>query len=258
MIRVWDNSKLREPNEVELGWNKGCVKAKYGKTDTLSNGLVYTCSSTGWSKTGTFSDQNDCTDIYISSCKVYKGVQIGTQVWMAENLNPKSGGFCYNDSTENCTKYGRLYRWSAAMDSAGTFWPNPQSKCGYGKTCTVTYPHRGVCPTGWHIPTISEFETLAATVGDMMKLRSTTGWTSSSANGTDDYSFTALPAGYLDRYIDDEGWGIYYGKGNSAVFLTANEKNENQAYYFELYNHGYYFWAKNKYAGYPIRCVKND
>ena len=258
MIRVWDNGSLRVPNEVELGWNKGCVKAKYGKTDTLSNGLVYTCSSTGWSKTGTFSDQNDCSDIYISSCKVYKGVQIGTQTWMAENLNRKSNGFCYKDVTDSCTKYGRLYRWSAAMDSAGAYWPNPQSKCGYGKTCTVTYPHRGGCPPGWHMPTISEFETLAATVGDMMKLRSTTGWSGSDANGTDDYSFTALPAGYLGEYIDDEGWGMYYGIGNSADFLTANEKNENLAYHFHLNNHGYNFYAANKYAGYAIRCLKDN
>ena len=257
MIRVWDNGSLREPNEVELGWNKGCVKAKYGKTDTLSNGLVYTCSSTGWSKTGTFSD---CSDIDANwNCKIYKGVQIGTQIWMAENLNHKTkNSFCYNDKESNCTKYGRLYRWSAAMDSIGT-WPNPQCKCGYETTCVVVPPHRGVCPAGWHMPVVKEFEILIATVGGIQKLRSTTGWDNSSVSGTDEYSFTALPAGYLEDYSND-GYGFYYEEGDAARFLTASEKDQYSAYHYKIRNGSYSgeFLGGPKNKAYSVRCIKDN
>lgn len=92
--------------------------------------------------------------------QTYRTVTIGTQTWMAENLNYKAdSSFCHHNDESNCSNYGRFYRWATAMDSAGT-WSSNGKGCGYGKACSPTYPVRGVCPSGWHLPSLTELITL--------------------------------------------------------------------------------------------------
>ena len=139
---------------------------------------------------GTMTDERDG--------QIYKIVTIGKQTWMAENLNYEStNSFCYKDSVEYCTNYGRLYTWAAAMDSVGT-WSTNGKGCGYGTTCSPTYPVRGICPEGWHLPDTTEWHTLFTAVGGRLTagrmLKSTSGWIS-GGYGSDAYAFSALPAG---------------------------------------------------------------
>ncbi|MGM9984847.1 MAG: FISUMP domain-containing protein [Fibrobacter intestinalis] len=147
------------------------------------------------SASGKFQDSRDG--------QVYKTVTIGTQTWMAENLNyaylqptseEDSSSFCYNDEPDSCAKYGRLYLWSAAMDSAGVFGDGGEG-CGYDVTCSAKEPVRGICPEGWHLPSDAEWETLFTAVGGVdlagTKLKSKSGWY--SGNGTDDYGFSCCP-----------------------------------------------------------------
>ena len=213
--------------------------------------------------------------------QIYKTVTIGSQTWMAQNLNYETvNSYCYRDSASNCTKYGRLYTWAAAMDSAGTWSANGKG-CGYGKTCSPTYPVRGiicsistvlfgktcsptypvrgVCPTGWHLPTQTEWKTLFTAVGGFgtagTKLKSTSGW-NSSGNGTDDYSFSALPAGYRGSN------GDYAIEGSRANFWSSTEVNSYYAYdaygmYFYDNSDYAYLYSNDKDYGFSVRCVKD-
>ena len=206
--------------------------------------------------------------------QTYKTVTIGTQTWMAENLNyaytgvpykvynytSDSTSWCNKDDANNCSKYGRLYTWAAAMDSVGT-WSTNGKGCGYKKTCSPTYPVRGVCPEGWHLPGMGEFAALIRAVGGIIRaggeLKSTSGWNDDyegrSGNGTDAYAFSALPAG-----LGDNGW--YYDEGYNADFWSSTEGSSNHAYIMELSNRsdeGYYEFSEFKYYGYSVRCIKD-
>ena len=188
--------------------------------------------------------------------QIYKTVTIGTQTWMAQNLNYETvNSYCYRDSASYCTKYGRLYTWAAAMDSVGSWSANGKG-CGYGKTCSPTYPVRGVCPEGWHLPTQTEWNTLFTAVGGQSTagkmLKSTSGW-NSSGNGTDAYSFSALPAGGRG------GNGHFNYEGNNAYFWSSTDDNSYYAYSMILYYNGDYAGLDdgNEGYGFSVRCVKD-
>ena len=136
--------------------------------------------------------------------KTYKTVKIGSQTWMAENLNYKAHqSFCYEDDPANCDKYGRLYMWAAAMDSAAVFSEGGKG-CGEGEICHPVYPVRGVCPAGWHLPSDAEWDALKRFVAGSLfggvtypvgyTLKSASGW-EENGNGSDAFGFEALPAG---------------------------------------------------------------
>jgi len=119
-------------------------------------------------KKGSFTDSRDN--------KTYKILKLNNQTWMAENLNYEADGSkCYNNEPKNCQKYGRLYNWKTAMKS---------------------------CPSGWHLPSVEEWEVLWVAVGEEETigskiLKATSGW-ESNGNGVDAVGFAALPGGYGD------------------------------------------------------------
>ena len=214
--------------------------------------------------------------------QLYRTVQIGNQIWMAENLNyayPKlmlseadstesagadSISFCYGNDPTNCETYGRLYTWAAAMDSAAIFSDNGKD-CGYGKTCSPTYPVCGVCPVGWHLPSKEEWQTLKNFITKLFgkidsvgyALKSTSGWNdfmgSKSGNGSDAFGFGTLPAGRL--------WGsIFYDVFIRAMFWNSTEYGANEAFYYEMYNGNSFLavFRDSKDNAYSIRCVKDN
>jgi uncharacterized protein (TIGR02145 family) len=198
--------------------------------------------------------------------QTYKTVVIGTQTWMAENLNHNvAGSKCYaegvsgvsNDSiAKNCTKYGRLYNWATAMKLAGTY-----NSTRYSTTNPVR--HEGICPTGWHIPNDDEWDVLVKyvdpnwtnmTTGNVAgtKLKAKNGW-SSNGNGMDDYGFAALPGGLGNSD------GSFNPAGFYGYWWSASELNASSAYYRSMIYYGEYarWYYDNKSYLRSIRCVKD-
>ena len=241
--------------DLEVDLKSACVKDLQGEKRLTSDSVLYKCNSQKWEEvyipeTGSLVDDRDG--------QTYKTVKIGDQWWMAENMNYEmDGSFCYHDSAEYCEKYGRLYLWSAAMDSVGTWSANGKG-CGDGKTCLQRDPVRGVCPDGWHLPTYEEWQILIAAVGGRENgkaLKSTSGWMeyygNEGGNGTDDFGFSALPAGF--------DFGGYTHESNMALFWASSELDDDYVdemdltFKFDYANMGAYL----KSSALSVRCLKD-
>ena len=205
----------------------------------------------------TVSDGATLTDI---DGNVYNTVTIGTQVWMKENLkvtkyrdgtaigtttpatkdvsgetSPKYQ-WAYDGNESNATTYGRLYTWYAVTDS------------------------RGVCPTGWHLPTNAEWTTLTdylggeSVAGGKLKEAGTTHWNSPNTSADNSSGFTARPGGHRGYA------GSFYAIGYDGYWWSATEFGTT----FEWYSYLFYYTSYagrysygNKYVGFSVRCVRD-
>lgn len=211
--------------------------------------------------------------------KTYKTMAIyastdDEQIWMAENLNyaslaptadTDSSSFCLYDDPAYCAKYGRLYLWSAAMDSAGVFSGGAKG-CGYTSVCKPK-SSRGVCPRGWHLPSEGEFSALLKAYGGTTvaakNLKSVEGWPEddfinpiSIANR---HLFAALPGGCWFSHNDYDNWDGDYSSEKYASFWASSESDSDHALSMTLM-----YRAENasmddalKSDAYSIRCVKD-
>ncbi len=194
--------------------------------------------------------------------QVYKIVRIGTQWWMAQNLNvglmvtddipsiqnDQIEKYCYDNQSENCDIYGGLYQWDEMMDYQTSDTSNP------GIT-------KGICPDGWHLPTESEWNLLEAFIAESGNsgieatvLKSTWGW-NSGGNGTDIYGFEGLPGGKLN-----EPPGGFYPPGYYGFYWTATESSASYSYskYLEYSHPQIYHTGDEKGNGYSVRCVMDS
>ena len=190
--------------------------------------------------------------------RVYRTVKIGDQVWMAENLNldykvKLKGSDEYetygNYPEGDKVRYGRFYSWGAAMDSAGVY-SNSGKGCGNRTACTPTYPVRGICPEGWHLPSNDDWETLFEAVGGKATagkvLKTTTGW--HDGYGTDEFLFAAVGAG---------GAGL---EDHEADFWTSVPADDASANFVSLYIDSDAADLHNDPSDYSmsVRCVKDS
>jgi len=166
--------------------------------------------------------------------KSYDIVQIGSQTWMAENLNYETEtSACPEGDKRNCSKYGRLYTWEEAKQ---------------------------ICPEGWRLPDCVDFEQIISNAGGAEmagnSLKSTSGWFK-KGNGTDDFGFNALPAGYRLAGNDATG-GKFDGIGGYAHLWSASETPDGLAYYLllDFSSKSAKLSAFGKDESRSVRCVK--
>lgn len=201
----------------------------------------------------------ESADIIDGDGNSYTSVTIGTQTWMVENLKttkylngdligttnpatlnisgestPKYQWASYGNEG-NVPVYGRLYTWYAVTDS------------------------RAVCPKGWHVPSDSEWTTLSTYLGGenvaagKLKEQGTTHWTTPNTGATNEYGFTAIPAG--DRDPSSGFWAF----GTSSLWWSATEYDAISVYCRALNSNSSSVenFHGGKKSGFAVRCLKN-
>lgn len=178
LIYVCENGDWRESSTVEADLGV-CSPENVNTTKSMTfSGTPYTCLTMDGAKYTWYQFIEDERDH-----QIYPIVEIGNQVWMAKNLNYNYSGSKASD-VENM---GRSYNFVHATAGACP------SKIESSSDCKLTYPFRGICPEGWHLPRYSDWEDLVESIGgktEAGKLKSTTGWGDDKA--TDEYGFAAL------------------------------------------------------------------
>jgi uncharacterized protein (TIGR02145 family) len=187
----------------------------------------------------------------------YNTVKVGTQEWMAENLNvshfrngdeipeiedstawhqasisAKPAWCYYNRDPSNGRKYGKLYNWYAVNDP------------------------RGLAPYGWHIPTDAEWTVLTTYLGGTdvagTKMKFTNGW-SNNGYRTNESGFAGLPGGHCDD--DNDG---FYAIGENGSWWSSSESGTGYVWYRDLYlrGGGINRYQDGKGIGFSVRCLK--
>jgi uncharacterized protein (TIGR02145 family) len=191
-------------------------------------------SGTAYGSTLSFTTQETYTDL--RDGKKYQTIIIGNQEWMAENLSyePEEGKFwAYGNDEGFIESYGLLYNWTTA---------------------------REVCPQGWHLPEIDEFEQLIDTLGGLNvaggKMKNLTGWNPPNTGATNSSGFTGLPGGAFYPNFNS----LFDYEGNSGFWWTSTENtNPSSGVSIQLdYNRASVIkGAQLKTRGFSCRCIRN-
>jgi uncharacterized protein (TIGR02145 family) len=223
------------------------------------------CSGTAVTLSVNIPGASSITDI---DGNTYETVQIGTQIWMKENLRttkysdgtaiplvtdnavwasnynngttlPMMSWYDNDQATYTANKFGALYNWYAVSPS--------------------TNGNKNICPTGWNVPSDAEWTVLSnylggeSVAGGKMKSTGTQYWLSPNAGATNESGFSGLPGG--TRAND----GAFYSIGSFGYWWSSTEFNTDQPWLRRLY----YDWgiiysaSGSKTLAFSVRCVKD-
>jgi uncharacterized protein (TIGR02145 family) len=228
---------------------------------------AYATNSIGTSYGNEYAFKTYAGTVIDADGNVYYTTIIGTQTWMAENLRTRASiplvtndldwinltrtdqAYCYYDNLpENSKIYGNLYTWAAATNGRTTYEPiGPQ----------------GVCPTGWHLPSVTEWTYLKDFLGGdnlaggSLKETGTAHWALPNTGATNISGFTGLPAG---------GRGGFASAGFSGMFTwghwwssTTPGNLSSSAYRWTVNNNSASFatYSTDRETGVSVRCIKD-
>lgn len=254
-------SSVFAQNDTMYIMKSGAIVGQYN-VNTEVDSVIFYKPTIEETTSGTFIDSRDGNE--------YNWVQIGDQVWMAENLaylpsvnmvadgsEDAAGSYYYvygydgtnvaeAKATDNYATYGVLYNWTAAMDGEASSTTNPSGI-------------QGVCPAGWHLPSDAEWTELTdylggeSVAGGKLKETGTTHWASPNTGATNETGFTALPGGY--RLSNGTFLNIgYYGFWWSATEGDAARAwNRDMVYNFSGVGRD----DLSKEVGFSVRCLRD-
>jgi len=219
-------SSVFAQNDTMYIMKSGAIVGQYN-VNTEVDSVIFYKPTIEETTSGTFIDSRDGNE--------YNWVQIGDQVWMAENLayEPSSGNYwAYDNNNSNVETYGYLYDWETACD---------------------------VCPAGWHLPSDAEWteltDYLGGTTGAGGKLKETgtTHWASPNTGATNETGFTALPGGIRSYF------GTFDLIGFNGFWWSATEDSTSNAWsrflYYDLSGVGRNYGDKD--SGFSVRCLRD-
>ena len=225
---AWEKAKKKKSKAAYEQYLADYPKGQYA---SQSKQAIKDIANRPKSKHGSLYDERDG--------KTYKTIKIGSQTWMAENLNYKTtNSWTYDNDPVNGDTYGRLYTWYAALTA---------------------------CPKGWHLPSDDEWKTMEKALGmsqseadkfgyrgtdEGKKIKSTSGWFD-NGNGTNSSGFNALPGGYRG------GTGSFYSLGGSGYWWSSGEGSGATGRGL-AYDDGQVLRYSNTEArGFSVRCLKD-
>jgi len=202
----------------------------------------------------------------------YPTVKIGQQCWFAKNLNvgimiqsdqeqmnnQKIEKYCYNNDSKNCLIYGGLYQWAETVQYKNNSSNESNPKPLFSGNI------KGICPSGWHIPSEQDFFNLEQSLGGenpdpgdfVPQLMSNSNlWKLNTVLGTNESRFSALPAGEkIGNHVFDD-----LGTGTSFWFVLINKETAPfSAPYKYLCEFGSnYDFEEDKKYGRSVRCIKD-
>lgn len=230
-----------DPSNIASGISSGSevssISTEEGSSDDKASSTKAGASSSSKISTSSGSEYWN-TDIPYDSItddrddQVYRTVKIGTQTWLAENLNytPELGySWCYDRKNANCDTYGRLYDWNTAKTA---------------------------CPDGWSLPDSTDWNTLVTYAGSKVsagvKLKAaTTLW--GVNKGTDAFGFSAIPSGLYDG-------DLYFDLGVSGTWWTATSASNTEAYINDMLGTSAATRSGKllKTTGAAVRCIQDE
>ncbi len=185
--------------------------------------------------------------------KFYSTILLGEQCWFAENLNyeTQTGSWCYDDNSQNCDRYGRLYNWETVM--AGKKEEGSQ----------------GICPEGWRVPTDEDFKNLEREIG-MTRIESNNSeWRGAELKIGDTMKATTACTEIGENFCGSSKFNIFLGGSRSTAgayryigthtFLWTSSFLGNDAWrrLFSIENAGIHRDKANIENGFYVRCLKN-
>lgn len=217
----------------------------------------------------------------------YPVAKIGSQIWMGENLQSLTYEEGTSGKENNITitpaasnpephyyfepNYGYLYNLAAAAGICSVPDPDDDKKTIFPPTGYTGEKQQGICPNGWHVPSISElYGGLQAYVEEEgvrdgrisgAWMRTVSGWADIESydflQGTDDFGFSATPAGYGIYSNEEVGWG--------AHFLTATLIDDYSIWGLMFHSidvgyddeFGFEWWGPSTQACLAVRCLKD-